>query len=85
MNEDKYRIKKRNSILSAFLSLISLGLGQVYNGEFLKGVLLKVIFCVALCLYAFLSFIIMHDFFLLTALLTLFVMLKKNTEAQEFM
>ena len=35
--------KKRKPVLSTFLSLISTGLGQVYNGELFKGILFKVI------------------------------------------
>jgi pimeloyl-ACP methyl ester carboxylesterase/TM2 domain-containing membrane protein YozV len=37
-------IKKRRPVLAAFLSLISLGLGQVYNGEIGKGITLNLIF-----------------------------------------
>lgn len=82
MKHDDVRIKKRNPFVSAFLSLISLGLGQVYNGEFIKGVFLKVTFCIAICLFALLSFKIMYDFFLLTALLCLFVILKVYSTGQ---
>lgn len=76
MKKEETRIKKRSSVLSAFLSLISLGLGQVYNGELRKGILLKVTFVLAICLYAFLSFRIIHDLLLLMFLMCVYVLLK---------
>ena len=85
MKKEKSRIIKRHPLLSAFLSLISLGLGQVYNGELRKGIVLKVTFFLALCLYAFLSFKIIYDFFLLSAILFLFVILKLYSIGQAFM
>jgi len=35
--KQKFKTKKRKAWISAFLSLLSSGLGQIYNGEFLKG------------------------------------------------
>lgn len=37
-------LKKRKPLLAAFLSLLSIGLGQVYNGEIFKGIILNLIF-----------------------------------------
>jgi len=45
-------IKKRTPLTAAFLSLISMGLGQVYNGEPRKGVWLRVALAAVLVLYA---------------------------------
>ena len=36
----KYMAKQKNSYIAAFLSLVVAGLGQVYNGEIIKGVLM---------------------------------------------
>jgi len=45
-------VKKRKPLLAAVLSLATLGLGQVYNGELLKGILLNLGLCLAAFLYA---------------------------------
>ncbi|MGD8537673.1 MAG: alpha/beta hydrolase [Candidatus Aminicenantes bacterium] len=74
--KEKTQVKKRSPVLSALLSLISLGLGQVYNGELRKGILLKVTFLLTICLYAFLSFKVTHDLLLLLFLVGVFVLLK---------
>jgi pimeloyl-ACP methyl ester carboxylesterase len=76
MNKEKIRNKNRSPILSAFSSLISLGLGQVYNGDLWRGILLKGTFVLAICLYAFLSFKVTHDLLLLVCLLAVFLLLK---------
>jgi pimeloyl-ACP methyl ester carboxylesterase len=52
MQEQRSVIKKRKPILAAFLSLITSGLGQVYNGELLNGTLLNIVLCVAAFLYS---------------------------------
>lgn len=85
MKRENSRIKKRHPLLSAFLSLISLGLGQVYNGELRKGILLKVTFFLAICMYAFLSFTVTHDLLLLLSLLCGFVLLKIYSIGQAFL
>ena len=74
--KEKTQVKKRSPVLSALLSLMSLGLGQVYNGELRKGILLKVTFLLTICLYAFLSFKVTHDLLLLLFLVCIFVLLK---------
>jgi len=78
------RIKKRKPVLAAFLSLISLGLGQVYNGELLKGIILKVTLLISICLYALLNFKSSHDLLFLLVLLFLFVLLKIYSIVQAF-
>lgn len=84
MKREKSRIKKRHPLLSAFFSLISLGLGQVYNGELRRGILLKVTLFLAICLYTFLSFKITLDLLLLLSLLCVFVLLKVYSIVQAF-
>ena len=44
--------KKRKPILAGLLSFFSLGLGQVYNGEFWKGICLKICLSLAIGLFA---------------------------------
>src|SRR4030042_1806648 len=44
--------KKRRPLLAAVLSFLAPGLGLVYNGELLKGVLLSLGLCLAAFLYA---------------------------------
>ena len=85
MRKEKSQNNRRHPLLSAFLSLISLGLGQVYNGELRKGILLKIAFFLAICLYAFLSFTITHDLLLLLSLLCAFALLKIYSIAQAFL
>jgi pimeloyl-ACP methyl ester carboxylesterase/TM2 domain-containing membrane protein YozV len=85
MNKEKSRLKKRKTLLAAFLSLISLGLGQIYNGELRKGILLKVTFFLAICLYAFLSFKITDDLLLLLSLLGGFLLMKIYSIGQAFL
>jgi pimeloyl-ACP methyl ester carboxylesterase len=70
-------VKRRNPLLAAFLSLITLGLGQVYNGDLRGGVLLNVLACVAAFLYSFRIFTDgTKDFTFLAAFLSLFLFLK---------
>jgi len=84
MRKDKSQNKKRHPLLSAFISFISLGLGQIYNGELRKGILLKVAFVLTICLYAFLSFKLIYDLLLLIALLSIFVLLKIYSIVQAY-
>jgi len=77
-------IKKRKPVLAAFLSLVSLGLGQVYNGELLKGIILKVILLISICLYTLLNFKSSNDLLFLSALFVLFVLLKIYSMVQAF-
>lgn len=53
VSNNKSKTKKRKPLLAAFLSFISLGLGQVYNGELWKGIFLNLIFWSAFILYSF--------------------------------
>jgi len=84
MKKEKSQNKKRLPLLAALLSLISLGLGQIYNGELLKGILLKVTFVLTICLYAFLSFKLIYDLLLLISLLSIFVLLKVFSIVQAY-
>ncbi len=76
--------KKRKPGLSAFLSFLSLGLGQVYNGELIKGISLKFILLVSLGLSVFFSFKSSNDLFLFLALSCLFILLKLYSMVQAF-
>jgi pimeloyl-ACP methyl ester carboxylesterase/TM2 domain-containing membrane protein YozV len=76
--------KRRKPGVSAFLSLISLGLGQIYNGELLKGVLLKIILLLSLCLYALLVFKSSSELLFLSLFLGFFVFLKAYSMVQAF-
>jgi pimeloyl-ACP methyl ester carboxylesterase len=53
MDKRVFPAKKRRPLVAAVLSLVTLGLGQVYSGEFLKGILLNLGLCLAAFLYAF--------------------------------
>jgi len=77
--------KKRRPLLSSFLSFISLGMGQIYNGELLKGILLKFLLFLSIGLYMFLNLKTAKGLFFLTVLLVLFILLKIYSIAQAFM
>jgi pimeloyl-ACP methyl ester carboxylesterase/TM2 domain-containing membrane protein YozV len=76
--------KKRKPILAAFLSLFSMGLGQVYNGELFKGILLKVALLFSLCVFAILMFKSPKEFVLWTGVIIVFVTLKLYSIIQAF-
>jgi len=76
--------KRRKPVLAAFSSLISLGLGQVYNGELLKGIMLKVVLLISICLSVLLNFKSSNDLLFLLVFLFLFVLLKIYSIAQSF-
>ena len=76
--------KKRKPFLSAFLSLISMGLGQVYNGELLKGILLKVLLLFSLCVFAIVVFKSHLEFLLWIVIFVFFVLLKLYSMIQAF-
>lgn len=80
----KSRHKKRKPILSAFLSLISMGLGQVYNGELFKGILFKVMLLLSLCLFSILVFKSPKELLLWCAVIIFFLLLKLYSMAQAF-
>lgn len=42
------RTKRKNPILAALLSALLVGLGQIYNGERSKGILLMILFAISL-------------------------------------
>ena len=76
--------KKRKPVLSAFLSLISMGLGQVYNGELLKGILLKVALLFSLCLFSIAVFKSPKELLLWIAVIVFFLLLKLYSLFQAF-
>jgi len=77
--------KTRRPAAAAFLSLISLGLGQIYNGELVKGVLLKALMTLAFCLYALRIFLDgSRDLLFLAVLSSFFVLLKSHSVVQAF-
>lgn len=77
-------MKKRKPVLSAFLSLISLGLGQVYNGEILKGILLKVTLFISIGLYMLLNVKTARGLFFLSVLFVLYFMMKIYSMVQAY-
>jgi len=88
LSNNKSKIKKRKPLLAAFLSLISLGLGQVYNGEFWKGIILNVIFFVTFLLYSIYTYSAYfgktYDLIFLIILLLIFLFLKIYSIGQAF-
>lgn len=84
MAQDRSRTKRRRPLVSVCLSLISLGLGQIYNGELLKGVFLKIILLLSLGLYALLIFKSSSELLFLSVLFGVFVLLKLYSMVQAF-
>jgi len=76
--------QKRKPIVSALLSFLSLGIGQIYNGELLKGILLKFALFFALASYMFLNLKTAKGLFFLTALIILFFVMKVYSIIQAF-
>jgi pimeloyl-ACP methyl ester carboxylesterase len=74
--------------LAALLSLFSLGLGQVYNGELWKGIWLNLIFWSAFLLYSFYTcaayFGKWFDLIFLLILISIFLILKIYSIGQAF-
>lgn len=60
-------------------------MGQIYNGELLKGILLKFLLFLSIGLYMFLNLKTAKGLFFLTVLLALFFLLKIYSIAQAFM
>lgn len=75
-SKQKSQTKKRRAGLAAFLSLLSSGLGQIYNGEFFKGILIKLILLFSLYIWAFLNFKSSRDLLFLSTLFLIFLGLK---------
>lgn len=76
--------KKRKPVLSAFLSLISMGLGQIYNGELFKGILLKFALLFSFCLFAILVFKSSEELLLWSVVIFFFLILKLYSMIQSF-
>lgn len=77
--------KKRKPFLSAFASLISTGLGQIYNGELVKGILLKAALLFSLCSFAILVFKSSRELLLWIAVIVFFLLLKMYSMVQAFL
>ncbi len=77
-------INMRRPVLSALLSLLSLGLGQVYNGELYKGILLKVVFLTSICMYALLVYKSPSELLFFLTLFTVFILLKIYSMVQAY-
>jgi len=75
-SKQKSQTKKRRAGLAAFLSLLSSGLGQIYNGEFLKGIVIKIIVLLSLYIWTFLNFKSSHDLLFLSLLIFIILSLK---------
>ncbi len=81
----KSLLKTRKPARAALLSLVSTGLGQVYNGELLKGLVLKTILLVFFCLFAFAVFKSHRELLLWFVILGFFILLKIYSVVQAFM
>lgn len=79
-----YLNKKRKPMLAAFMSLISTGLGQIYNGEFLKGLLMKIALLLSLCLFAVVVFRSSQELLLWSFVIVFFLSLKLYSIFQAF-
>jgi len=77
--------KRRKPVLSAFLSLVSLGIGQVYNGEVIKGILMKMALLLSLCLFAILVFKSPKELLLWSVVIVSFLLLKLYSMVQAFL
>jgi pimeloyl-ACP methyl ester carboxylesterase/TM2 domain-containing membrane protein YozV len=76
--------KKRKPIASAFLSLISMGLGQIYNGELFKGLIMKTGLLFSLCLFAILVFKSPKELLLWSFVIVSFIVIKLYSIVQAF-
>lgn len=83
MMSDRER-KKRKSAFAAFLSFISTGIGQLYNGQFLKGITLKTGLLLTLCLFAILVFKSSQELLLWVAVIVIFLLLKLYSMVQAY-
>jgi pimeloyl-ACP methyl ester carboxylesterase/TM2 domain-containing membrane protein YozV len=76
--------KTRKPVVAFLLSLVSMGLGQVYNGELFKGILLKAAMFFSLCTFAILVFKTSEELLQWSAVLILFLVLKFYSMIQAF-
>ncbi len=79
------RKKKRKPVFAALMSLISMGLGQIYNGEIFRGILLKITLLFSLCLFAILVFKSSEELLLWLAVIVIFIFLKLYSMIQAFL
>ena len=80
--QSEQKTKKRKAGTSAFLSLASSGLGQFYNGEWLKALLIKAILLVSFYIWAWLNFKSSRDLLFLFLLFFILLFLKIYSIAQ---
>jgi pimeloyl-ACP methyl ester carboxylesterase/TM2 domain-containing membrane protein YozV len=87
--EKKALQKKRKPLLAAFLSLISMGLGQVYNGELWKGTFLNILFWSTFLWYSYYTssayFGESYDLIFLLITIGTFLLLKIYSIGQAFL
>jgi pimeloyl-ACP methyl ester carboxylesterase/TM2 domain-containing membrane protein YozV len=76
--------KNRKPAFAAFLSLLSTGIGQVYNGQFFRGLMLKLGLLLTLCLLAILVFKSSQELLLWGAVIAIFLLLKLYSTVQAF-
>ncbi|MCJ7581673.1 MAG: alpha/beta hydrolase, partial [Candidatus Aminicenantes bacterium] len=76
LSKQKSETKKRRAGLAAFLSLLSSGLGQIYNGELIKGIFIKIIVLFSLIIWTFLNFKSSRDLLFLSILFIIILVLK---------
>jgi len=76
--------KKRRPVLAAFLSVISIGLGQIYNGELVKGLVLKAIVCLGVSLFVLSNYLSSRALLFLSVFMIVFVILKVYSAVQAF-
>ena len=74
--------RRRRPVLSGFLSFLSMGLGQVYNGELWKGIRLKILFCLTIGLFAVTNLKSTRDLLWLIVFLSVYILLKAYSIAQ---
>jgi len=86
--EKTFIMKKRKPLLAAFLSLISMGLGQMYNGEFWKGTFLNILFWSTFLWYSYYTssayFGKSYDLIFLLITTGMFLLLKIYSIGQSF-
>jgi len=76
--------KKRKPAVAVFLSLISIGLGQIYNGELAKGLVLKVIVGLGISLFVLSNYLSSNTLFFLSVFVIMFVVLKAYSVVQAY-
>ena len=71
-------LKKRKPILALLLTLLTPGLGQIYNGQFKKGIIYLITFLLAYIIFSFLLFKFYGMIFYLIIMLGFYVFILKD-------